>query len=96
VTICDRWKDSFENFLADLGERPPGTTLGRFGDIGNYTPLNCKWMTSKEQRENWKPDRNMGFCKKTSEQIAATGDNQWGESESLHIGTHHSGSAQLN
>ncbi len=30
VTICDRWKESFENFLADLGERPAGTTLGPF------------------------------------------------------------------
>jgi hypothetical protein len=49
VTICDRWKDSFENFLADLGERLPGTTLGRFGDVGNYEPGNCKWMTPKEQ-----------------------------------------------
>jgi hypothetical protein len=59
VTICDRWNitkgGSFENFLLDLGGRPEGTTLGRFGDVGNYTPLNCKWMDSKEQRENWKP-----------------------------------------
>jgi hypothetical protein len=38
IKICDRWLDrkhGFENFLADLGERPKGTTLGRFGDIGN-------------------------------------------------------------
>jgi hypothetical protein len=72
VTVCNRWKDSFENFLADLGERPPGTTLGRFGDVGNYEIGNVKWMTSAEQRENWKPDRNLGVCRKKSvEQIAA-------------------------
>jgi hypothetical protein len=52
VRICDRWldaEDGFENFLADVGERPPGTTLGRFGDTGNYEPGNCSWQTSGEQ-----------------------------------------------
>ncbi len=59
VTVCARWqgKDGFQNFLADLGERPPGTTLGRFGDVGNYEPSNVKWMTSAEQVANWRPDR---------------------------------------
>lgn len=59
VTICDRWlgTEGFTNFLQDLGPRPLGTTLGRFGDVGNYTPLNCKWMTSAEQVANWRPDR---------------------------------------
>ena len=49
VRICSRWLNSFENFLADMGERPEGTTLGRFGDIGNYEPENCAWQTPKEQ-----------------------------------------------
>ena len=48
VTVCERWQ-SFELFLQDMGERPPGTTNGRFGDIGNYEPGNCKWMTPAEQ-----------------------------------------------
>jgi hypothetical protein len=48
VTVCDRWQD-FENFLADMGDRPTGTTLGRFRDSGNYEPENCKWMTRAEQ-----------------------------------------------
>jgi hypothetical protein len=48
VIVCERWHD-FENFLADMGERPKGTTLGRYGDVGNYEPRNVKWMTSKEQ-----------------------------------------------
>jgi len=62
VTVCDRWQGEhgFETFLADLGERPKGTTLGRFGDVGNYEPGNVKWMTSTEQRQNWRPDRNLG------------------------------------
>ena len=49
VMICRRWLD-FQNFLADVGERPVGTTLGRFGDIGNYEPSNVTWQTWKEQR----------------------------------------------
>jgi len=48
VRVSKRWR-SYKNFLADLGERPKGTTLGRFGDVGNYEPGNCAWMTSKQQ-----------------------------------------------
>jgi hypothetical protein len=50
VTVCDRWLDSFEHFLADMGERPEGTTLSRFGDVGNYEPGNCAWHTWAQQR----------------------------------------------
>lgn len=48
VTVCERWQD-FCNFLADMGVRPEGTTLGRYGDLGNYEPGNCAWMTEDEQ-----------------------------------------------
>jgi hypothetical protein len=43
VLVCDRWlgKQGYKHFLADVGERPEGTTLGRFGDVGNYEPANC-------------------------------------------------------
>lgn len=51
VDVCVRWH-KFENFLSDMGERPEGTTLGRFGDVGNYEPGNCKWMTWAEQLAN--------------------------------------------
>jgi hypothetical protein len=51
VVICERWRGEhgFENFLADMGERPEGATLGRFGDLGNYEPNNCAWQTPREQ-----------------------------------------------
>jgi hypothetical protein len=53
ITICDRWIESFENFLADMGERPgPGHSLDRIDPNGNYEPGNCRWATSKEQYEN--------------------------------------------
>ena len=60
VRVCERWRD-FENFLADMGERPAGTTLGRFGDVGNYEPGNCSWQTWKEQREEQKNKKQLQF-----------------------------------
>ena len=57
VLVCERWRHSFENFLDDIGERPPRTTLGRFGDTGNYEPGNVQWMSVSEQVANRKPRR---------------------------------------
>lgn len=53
VKICDKWL-SFEGFLEDMGERPIGTTLGRFGDVGNYEKSNCEWQTKKQQSDTLK------------------------------------------
>lgn len=53
ITICKRWLDSFENFLEDMGERPPGKTLDRYpNNDGNYERGNCRWATPKEQAAN--------------------------------------------
>ena len=77
ITICDRWlrPDGFTNFLVDLGERPKGATLGRFGDVGNYEPGNCKFMTWAEQVANRRSDRifrnKYTSKKKIVEQVAA-------------------------
>ena len=49
VAVCNRWL-SFKNFLADMGERPEGTTLGRILDMGDYEPGNAFWMTDFDQR----------------------------------------------
>lgn len=56
IKICERW-DQFENFLADMGERPPGKTLGRKNNDGNYEPGNCKWETKSEQERNTRRNR---------------------------------------
>ncbi len=51
ITVCPQW-DDFQQFLKDMGERPPGKTLDRINPNGNYEPSNCRWATPKEQRHN--------------------------------------------
>jgi hypothetical protein len=56
ITVCDRWL-VFENFLADMGERPEGKTLDRVDPDGDYEPGNVRWATTKEQANNRRDSR---------------------------------------
>jgi len=56
ICVCPEW-DSFEQFLADMGERPVGMTLDRREVNGNYCADNCRWATAVEQRHNQRPHR---------------------------------------
>jgi hypothetical protein len=51
ITVCKRWF-KFENFLADMGERPPNTTLDRIDNTKGYNKKNCRWACPITQANN--------------------------------------------
>jgi hypothetical protein len=58
ITVCDRWKDSFENFYADMGPRPSNLySLERGRNEEGYSPDNCHWATWDEQMNNTRRNR---------------------------------------
>lgn len=65
ITVCERW-NSFETFLADMGERPSADhSLDRKDNDGNYEPSNCRWATRSEQQLNRRVNHVLTYQGKT-------------------------------
>lgn len=82
IYVCDRWLNSFENFLADMGPRLGGS-IDRIDNDGPYEPGNCRWASRSEQARN----------KRSSRRLTANGETrsmaEWAELSGLKLKTIH-------
>ncbi len=66
IRVCARWQKSFSDFIEDMGEAPSQKhQIDRINGKGNYTPKNCRWVTSKEQQRNRSDNRRITAQGKT-------------------------------
>ena len=75
ITICDRWRHSYPNFLADVGRRPSDKhSLDRIDVNGNYEPGNVRWATASQQMKNRRPYQYKGWRESTKHAWAIVRD----------------------
>lgn len=92
ITVCKRW-ESYDKFAADMGERPAGASLDRIDNDKGYSPANCRWATTVEQRHNQRPRSHANPLKNLRQlasgrwQARATDGTSLGTFETLELAT---------
>jgi hypothetical protein len=82
ITVCDRWKESFEAFASDMGPKPSRRhSIDRIDNNGNYEPNNCRWALPSEQSRNTR--RNVNITHRGRTMAAVDWATQAGVSKSL-------------
>lgn len=71
ITVCDRWRNSFEAFFEDMGQRPKGKTLDRKDNDGPYSSDNCVWATRKQQGRNTRQNKRVTYKGQTMTLVEA-------------------------
>lgn len=62
IKVCNRWSNSFELFLEDMGKKPTDQhSIERINNNGNYEPDNCYWGTPMQQAHNKRNNHNITF-----------------------------------
>lgn len=65
ITVCERWENNFDSFLADMGKRPSADhTIERKNNNEGYGPHNCTWILRKDQGKNRRPPKKMENCRR--------------------------------
>jgi hypothetical protein len=65
ITVCENWKNSFENFINDMGLCPDGYSIDRVENDKGYNKENCIWNTSSNQALNRRSNYNIEYKNKT-------------------------------